>query len=583
MLDRHRGESGAVSNRAQLAKTGEIREARELWALGYTKYGWVCVGDNCGARMVPVAWERPNAEGWFCREDGTPFERPSHFRVEPAHKPGCNASHPGNSSNRPLPNYHIGPPSDYPHRVNLFPTQNSGRDPIKQHELEQGEEDIQRQHARWVRSIREVCEYYVYYPGQHGRPLRVDRCSGTTYGECFVRLGTGDQRSVGKNWIFYDEIRFWKWVELDVEPIRLTLLGTIHNRPRTLTIHTSGWPMEYQKEFRRRLRAALKESRAAYKAGRAERPWVFAFCSERTYDELDIEAMLQPGVDVLFCAMPRLAWRYRPTRRFVMPSPRQPPHSHPHPPPPDLDGHHVGQLGTKLEPPVTQPDSSTADLGMAASRMIADDAQMQPTPDATDASTSEEALLDDSITTDITGLDSKREISSSKGVHEPASELPEHPEVNAETPSDLIEQGPGAEVSEELFSMLPAKALLMTGSSTTVVDWTDPSHAPDDGTVGESLLRCAILEHTEPPKDTKKLILSTDEAAHDISEFANVSADKVSNSGEPDAAKQNAVDFPDITSPQSYSVSAIGKKPNQLALRRTLRRFIAAVKAWRAS
>ena len=319
--------------------------------------------------MVPVAWERPNEEGRFCREDGTPFERPPHFRAEPARKPGCRADCPIGPRDRPLPEYHIGPPTDYPHRIILFLTQSLRRDPKAQAELEQGEEDTQRQHARWIRSISESCEYYIDHPDQHWRPLRVDPCPGRTYEECFVCLGTGDQRSVGKNWIFYDEIRFRDQVELDVEPIRLTLLGGVHHNPRTLVVHTADWLVEHRKDFRDRLSVALIKARAAYNAGRPERPWVFAFASERAFDELEMEATLQSGIDVLGRAMPQMPWQYRPTHRFVIPRRQQPTYSQPQPPPADVGEQHMKSPDTKAALLIDQSADDITDAGVVASHM----------------------------------------------------------------------------------------------------------------------------------------------------------------------------------------------------------------------
>ena len=334
MPNRHRTYREAISNRAQLAETGEIREARELWALGYTKLGWVCVDENCRVRMDPIAWERPNDDGRFCHKGGAPFERPPHFRAEPDHKPGCKASHPNGPSDRPAPQYHIGPPTDYPHRVILFRTQNLNRTPDKRDGAEQDEEDAERQHARWIRSISEACEYYVDHPDEHWRPLRVDRCPGKNYRECFVRFGTGDRQGIGRNWIFYDEIRFRDWVTVEAEPIRITLLGSIYRNPRTLVIHTATWPTEHRKHFRKRLKAALAAGWVAYKEGRPERPWIFAFANERTFDELEVQVTLQPGVEVLVRAMPQLKWQYRPTHRFAMPR-RPAPNIQPEPLPVD--------------------------------------------------------------------------------------------------------------------------------------------------------------------------------------------------------------------------------------------------------
>ena len=93
MLHRPGCVTEARVNRARHAADGAIREARELWELGYTVDDrWVCVDDNCRVRMVPCAWQRPNEQGQFCKENGEPQRQTTHFRAEPAHLPGCCAS-----------------------------------------------------------------------------------------------------------------------------------------------------------------------------------------------------------------------------------------------------------------------------------------------------------------------------------------------------------------------------------------------------------------------------------------------------------------------------------------------------------
>src|SRR3712207_3341732 len=168
--------------------------------------------------------------------------------------------------------------------------------------------------------MREACEYYVDHPDQHWRPLRVDRSPGATYGDCFVRLGTGEREGVGRNWIFYDEIRFKGWLDLDVEPLVLPLLSSVNNVPRRVVVPTAHWLPNYQRAFRRQLKAALIVGRIAHRKGRRERPWIFFFGREESFDQLEFRAELQPGVELLVRAMPRLQWDYRPSAHFVMPA-----------------------------------------------------------------------------------------------------------------------------------------------------------------------------------------------------------------------------------------------------------------------
>ena len=124
----------------------------------------------------------------------------------------------------------------------------------------------------------------------------------------------GEHNGVGRNWIFYDEIRlFGAWIDVGAEPLVLPLLGAAHNVPRRLVIATSHWLPNYQREFRRQLKVGLTEGRAAYKDGRPERPWIFFFGQEKGYDQIEFSTGIQPGVELLVRAMPRLRWDYRPS------------------------------------------------------------------------------------------------------------------------------------------------------------------------------------------------------------------------------------------------------------------------------
>ena len=342
-------------NRAQHAEYGEIREARELWVLGYTDDDvWKCVDKKCGVRMIPCAWERPNASGDFCYEDGRPYRRIPYFRADPVpHIKGCKASLYSGSPDRSEPENSIGSPVEYPNRVILFSVPNhdgssssdesASRQPLTV--------DNDRRHARWSHGIREACEFYIDQPDQHWCSLRVDRCPGATYDKCFVRLGTGEPMDAGRNWIFYDEIRlFGSWIDLDAEPLVLPLLGTVNKVSRRLVVPTSRWLPGYRHEFRQRLKAGLMEGRAAYKEGRGQRPWIFFFGQEKVYDQIEFSAHIQPGVEVLVRAMPRLRWNYRPSATFVKSNWQRPSGENNQPQPPSTDANRAA-----IDPPAREP------------------------------------------------------------------------------------------------------------------------------------------------------------------------------------------------------------------------------------
>jgi hypothetical protein len=108
--DHRKRETEATLNRARHAVQGTIQEARELWKLGYRDNDdWICVDDDCRARMIPCAWKRPNDQGQFCKENGVPYKRTPYFRADPAHSPGCRASIPSGPHGRSPPEFHTDP------------------------------------------------------------------------------------------------------------------------------------------------------------------------------------------------------------------------------------------------------------------------------------------------------------------------------------------------------------------------------------------------------------------------------------------------------------------------------------------
>ena len=262
--------------------------------------------------MTPCAWKPLN-------RDGVPYQRSPYFRAEPAHSPLCVAWR-SDARERSTPESTVGYAADYPNRVVLFPA------PQGSHSAPKNEPDgsepcgiaVRETHASWTRSIRKACEFYVASAEHHRRSLRVDGCAGATYGECFVRLGTGERKIVGRQWIFYDQIWLKDWIDLDVEPLVLPLMSTVSGVHRTLTIHTMGWPENHRRDLRRRFRAALREGKAAYRQGAKDhRPWIFFVGREELYDQTGFQADLQPGVEVLVCTMPRQQRAFRLSARFV--------------------------------------------------------------------------------------------------------------------------------------------------------------------------------------------------------------------------------------------------------------------------
>ncbi len=325
MLDQRKRETEAMLNRAKHAVKGTIQEARELWKLSYRDNDdWICVDDNCRARMIPCAWMRPNDQAQFCKENGVPYKRTPYFRADPAHSPGCRASIPSGPHGRDPPEFHTGPPADYPNRVILFADPRHTTAKTESVDAQRPQQDgTEKRHAHSVRGIKGACEYYADHPDQRWRALQVDQCSGRTYNECFVKLGTGEANGVGKNWIFFDQIRFRSRIDFDVEPLVLPLLSNVNKLSRRLVILTSEWLDIDQLDFRDQLKIALRSCKAAYNEGKHERHWIFFFGQEAHYDDVDFRAELQSRLAVLVRDM---RWAWGPLRSSMhIPSKRQMP------------------------------------------------------------------------------------------------------------------------------------------------------------------------------------------------------------------------------------------------------------------
>lgn len=204
--DRQRDPIEPHSSSARHSIGGEVREAYELWSLGYADDDqWVCVNDDCRAEMTPCCWKWSDEHRAFLTKAGSPAKLPPFFRADDGHGPACEVSLHSEPHDHMPPQYRLGLPTDYPARVK-FSREPSGHRRQRSEDRENGlfPEETNRRRARSTYGIGEACEYYADYPDKHRQRLRVEGCPGSTYNECFVRLGTGNPKGVGKYWIFFD-------------------------------------------------------------------------------------------------------------------------------------------------------------------------------------------------------------------------------------------------------------------------------------------------------------------------------------------------------------------------------------------
>jgi hypothetical protein len=127
----------------------------------------------------------------------------------------------------------------------------------------------------------------------------------------FVRVGTGGPEIPGHQRIFYGEVRFMAPIDYNAEPLAVPLLSTVWREPRSVVIATEHWLPDERRDFRSRLRKAVEACRAARREGEKRHPWLFFVSREVTFDQLEFHADLEPGIDVLVCAMPRQQRRLR--------------------------------------------------------------------------------------------------------------------------------------------------------------------------------------------------------------------------------------------------------------------------------
>ena len=263
--------------------------------------------------MTPYCWKWCDKQKCFLTRAGLPANQPPHFRAEEGHSTNCNASRRAVQRDQAHPEYRLGIPTDYPARVKFFRERSgASRSDVRTPDDGPGSDDPDRPRARSIYRIREACEYYADNPAEHGRRLRIEFCSGSTYRQCFVRLGTGEHGNVGKAWIFYDQIWFTDFINLraGTETFELPLLTTVRGEPRRLVVRTSKWLPRHREKFRQRLLVAIRGAKAALAEKRPERPWIFFHGSEAVFNQLEFEADLQPGVDVLMRDLP-WTWNLR--------------------------------------------------------------------------------------------------------------------------------------------------------------------------------------------------------------------------------------------------------------------------------
>ena len=378
VLDRQGDAVKPHSSSAQHATGDGTREAYELWSLGYTDDDqWVCA--DCEAEMTPYCWKWSNELRAFLTKAGVPARQPPHFRAESGHKPGCEVSFHSKPHDHVPPEYRLGVPTDYPAWVKL------SREPPRQRRPRQEEwedatlpDDPDLRRPRPTYGIGEVCEYYADHLDEHWKRLRVESCPGATYDECFVRLGTGNHKGVGRNWIFFDQLWLGGYINLKAEPLVLPLLTTVYGEPRRLLVRTSEWPNGFRRAFEDRLLEAIIEARKAIRERGPHRAWIFFYGRETDFNQIEFDVAFEPGVDVLVRHLPQ-HWNLRPGNAYR--AKRRPLISDAVSPEPDAPLHHAGdELGTSSELVVDEVPVSTGLDAMLPSKPPADDAAEAGSP-----------------------------------------------------------------------------------------------------------------------------------------------------------------------------------------------------------
>jgi hypothetical protein len=309
--------SQPVANRARCTRDDKIREAHEIYRLGYRDSDrWVCIDPQCAVPMIPCAW-LPE------KKDGSKYLRTPYFRTHPGHehKPQCTGTEPqhGGSGDK-VPELRSGPPKELPTWVRLkkdSPHLLQAPSFSPHVDDEKRAHEMSRPHEHTTRSILAACQCYVAYPKKRWTRLHVDFCNGHTYQDVFVQLGTGDESLVGSTRILYSQIRVMTRIDLACNPLVLPLHYPDWKDTKTiryLAIDTTSWGEAQRQAFIEKLRQTLREGREAFKAHVFERAWVFFVGSEHIYNQVEFEFTLpEAAITAFVCNMPR---EHRPIRRI---------------------------------------------------------------------------------------------------------------------------------------------------------------------------------------------------------------------------------------------------------------------------
>ena len=276
--------------------------ADELEKLGCTtgdKDRFQCIDPNCRIGMRPVAWRSVNPETKAL------YEVPAHFRRAEDHRPGCNGLR-STSADKPRADVDNAPYylDGYISKVILFEEMRS----VELRYLAEDIADLQDEgdpvrRARRDRDIRRASEFYTNSPDDRRARLSVQTCSGRTYEDVFVRLGTGDEALPGRR-IYYGEIRYRSAINLSGERIVVPLMSAVWGEPMLVTIDMAGWRSDRQADLRKRLGDILSECWSARAHDKKSRPWIFFVGTEDVYDQVEFTALIEPGLHMLIANMP---------------------------------------------------------------------------------------------------------------------------------------------------------------------------------------------------------------------------------------------------------------------------------------
>jgi hypothetical protein len=334
-------------NSARDRDTGEEHQAYELRKMDNPRARrWVCTDRKCEARMAVRACEPLNPDG------NKPWKVAAYFKSDEDHSPDCQAWRVNRSpQGRPEPVSTMGNSVGYPNRVYLFsdPPQRRASVPLTSDAgAETAYDGSDRLHNSRSRGIGAACAFYAEDAANHLRSLWVQGCAGRTYAECFVLLGTGDEKIVGTRRIFYDQIHFRSRIDYDGEPLRITLLSTVRGVHRVVSIHTRTWSLDQRKDFKKQLRMHAGEGRRLHRPNeKVPRPWIFFVSTEEVFDQTEFDVYPHPGVHLRVCVLPRQQRRFRPSAFTRQPNQEK---VSPYPP--------VGSIWPGVQPPEAEAMSA---------------------------------------------------------------------------------------------------------------------------------------------------------------------------------------------------------------------------------